>query len=377
MLTNVHQIDQVQYASLLDFTIASGGNLLVFGQAGGGKTEMAKQAVERADCIPIYINLAVLEPTDLVGLPIIDRSGKHPQVVYASPKFLPRKDENNINGKAKYVAIFDELDKAAGDLQNPLLEILQTFSINGVPLDIRAAIMTGNLPDEGAFSKPVNQALTNRCLVYRLNGTTDAWLKWANDSSLNFLVTGFIGQNTEWLNKQATEGDPTDYTRPSPRSWTKAAYDLDKAMMEKSTDTVDFLTTIVSGRVGNPAALKFRVWLDHYRHIHPEIEKLATTGKHPDSMPVDRLFVASISAMEAIRRTSQNRQAGESEAAHIKRVHKVASYVCSWLFTLGKEYQVAALKSVVSATMLRDFKLVEVKEFTDISRQIYSAIRGI
>ncbi len=372
MLTDLRVIDQNEYASLLQFSIKSKGNLLVFGQAGVGKTEMAKQAVEASGLKFKYVNLSVLEAPDLLGLPVIDRSGAHPKVEYAAPSFLPRADET----KDRYVILFDELDKAKEELQNPLLECLQSFSINGNDLAIHSIIATGNLPDEHAFSKPVNHALTNRCQVFKLQATTDAWLSWANSAGVNFLVNGFIGQNIDWLSKPAPEGDPTAYCRPSPRSWAWAAEDLDVAMAEKDTDNVDFLTMIVSGRVGSAAALKFKVWLDHYRHIAPEIDKLVTTGKHPGQMSMDRLFVASISAMEAVRKTSQNKKKDENDTDHLKRVHAVARNVCPWIASLSKEFQIAALKSVISPEILSKFRLVEVKEFVDISRVLHNALRG-
>jgi len=44
MLTGIVEIPQDVYLSALQFNIRTGGNLMVFGQAGIGKTEMAQQA---------------------------------------------------------------------------------------------------------------------------------------------------------------------------------------------------------------------------------------------------------------------------------------------------------------------------------------------
>ena len=60
MLTGVFEIDQATYKQTLAFNIRSGGNLLVLGMAGTGKTEMAQSSCVDAGFEYIYLNLSVL-----------------------------------------------------------------------------------------------------------------------------------------------------------------------------------------------------------------------------------------------------------------------------------------------------------------------------
>ena len=367
MLTDVFEIEQATYKRVLAFNIRSGGNVIILGQAGTGKTEIAQAVCGEEGFEYIYLNLSVLEAPDLVGLPIIAANNT---VDYASPKFLPRMD---ITPKP-IVLIVDEIDKAKPELQNPLLELFQFHSINGTKLNIKAIIATGNLPDEGAFSQPISHALTNRCKVYRLTHSFEAWREWAQNDSLNALVIGFLSKNQEYLSRAAVEGDPTAYCRCSPRSWAMAANDLDKT---SSQDTVEFQTLLVSGRVGMGAAVKFRVWLDHYRHVEPIIEKLVEKGEKPsiNDMSIDRQLVCAIAAVAAVANECKRELKGEERVKQGERVTKIAKNVFSWVKLLPSEFQIGAVKSALNMKMIQDFKLTNVQEVMDTYLTVRKAMK--
>lgn len=366
MLTDILEIDQTTYKEILAFNIKTGGNMLVLGMAGTGKTEMAEAACEAAGYEFIYLNLSVLEAPDLVGLPIID--GK--TVDYATPKFFPK--EGSL--QKKKVLIVDEIDKAKDELQNPLLELFQFHSINGTKIDIQAIVATGNLPDEGAFSRPISHALTNRCKVYKVKHEFESWREWAVSAELNPLVIGFLSKNQEWLARPAVEGDPTAYARPSPRSWAMSARDLDATSTQ---DTLDFQTMVVAGRVGLAAALKFRVWLEHYRHIEPLIDELVKNGKHPDinGMDMGRLLVTSISAISQVASLAKQTPKKGDEQKHEELVQKVAKNCFGWVAKLPSEMQVAAAKSTLQMELIQKYKLTKVPEVMSVFLSIRKATR--
>ncbi|OPZ40858.1 MAG: AAA domain (dynein-related subfamily) [Synergistetes bacterium ADurb.BinA166] len=364
MLTGVFEIDQSTYKQVLSFNIQTGGNLLVLGMAGTGKTEMAQEAVKAAEFEYIYLNLSVLEAPDLVGLPsIVDGN-----VVYAMPAFMPKMD-----GSKPKVLIVDEIDKAKPELQNPLLELFQSHTMNGVKLNIQAIIATGNLPDEGAFSQPISHALTNRCQAFRITHNFEAWASWAKEAEVNPLVIGFLSKNREYLSMAAAEGDPTAYCRPSPRSWTMAARDLDRTT---SKDSVDFQTLLVAGRVGISASVKFKVWLDHYRHVEPIVDKLVKDGTHPSTneMPIDKQIVCAISAVNAIVQESRAQEKTADRAKASAAVQGVAARVFSWIKTLPSEFQIGAVKSTLNMKLIQEHKLTGVKDCMDTYLSIKKAM---
>ena len=346
MLTNIVEIPQDIYMGALRHNVRTGGNLMVFGQAGTGKTEMAQQAAEQEGFGVYYLNLAVLEAPDLLGLPFITDEGS---VDYATPKFMP------LEGKVpkKVVLLVDEIDKSKPELQNPLLELFQNYSLNGRKMAIQAVIATGNLPDEGAHSQPVSHALTNRCKVYKLTHSFEPWRQWAQDANINPLVIGFLSKNQEYLSRPPIDGDPTAYARESPRSWTLAAKDLDTT---DSKDSVDFQTLLVAGRVGASAATKFRVWLDHYRHVEPIIEKLAADGTKPDmgQMTIDKQLVCAIGAVNMVAQECRRDKPKQDT------INKVAGNVFGWIQDLPSEFQIAAVKSTLNMELIGKFSLTKV-----------------
>lgn len=360
MLTDVFEIDSATYLQALRFNIQTGGNLLVLGPAGTGKTEMAEQVSLEEGFEYIYLNLSVLEAPDLIGLPVVTPENI---VDYAMPRFLPR--EGSL--KKKKVLIVDELDKAKPELQNPLLELFQFHSVNGNKLDIHAIIATGNLPDEGSFSQPISHALTNRCKVFRIKHDFDTWQEWAQGVGLNALVIGFLSKNSDWLAKPAAEGDPTAYCRPSPRAWSLAAKDLDATNAGIGSKSVEFQSIMVSSRVGMAAATKFRVWLDHYRHVEPIIDELVKTGNVPGltNFTIDRLLVLCIGAAAEVANHIRKDVADKDKAKHKEAVHKMAHNVFSFISKQTTDYQICAVKSNFNMEMIQKFDLTKVKPVMD------------
>ncbi|HEY8096863.1 MAG TPA: hypothetical protein VIE65_12340 [Methylobacter sp.] len=372
MLSGVQELDQAQLKQLTRFYIRNGKNCIMLGPAGIGKTDIAFQSAEEEVFEYCYLNLSVLEAPDINGLPnIVEEviNGKAFRFSeYAPPRFLPRA---GISAKKK-VLIVDELDKAREELQNPMLELFQFRSVNGTKFDIQAVVATGNLPDEHAFSRPLSHALTNRCALFKVTHSYDAWRDWATIHAVNPLVVGFLGDNTEQLLMKEAEGDETAYCSRSPRSWTQAAFDLDSA---ESAD-VDFQTMLVAGRVGQTGASSFKVWLEYYRELAPHIKNLVQKGDMTLDMrnlDLGQTMVFAIGAVDGIMRASRMPESEVKGREKKKAVQEVTFRVSKLLNTLPSEICVSALKSTLDHKVIDVFGLVEVKGFVDVYRKIRAA----
>ncbi len=379
MLTNVPTIKTDAYQKTLDFVIKTGGNQIVLGPAGVGKTEMANQAAELANYRAITIDLSVIEYPDLVGLPSFaeDIASGAKVVQYAAPKFLPLLPKDAGPDHRKIVFIFDEIDKAKEELQNPLLQIFQNRTINGVPLDMQACIATGNLPDEGAFSRAISHALTNRCMVFRLEHDYNTWQEWAVRTGVNGLIVGFLNKNMDRLLQPAVDGDPYAYNRPTPRSWTQAARDLDASQATAvgltSETLTSFQTMLVSGRVGTPDGLSFRVWLDHYRHIEADLMALVNEGKRPPELQMDRRLIIAISACNELMKMTRLDEKVDDKAKHDAKVMKTVQNVFGWLCTQQADVMVAAAKSTMDIKVIQAHKMTKNADFMKVFTTIKAA----
>jgi hypothetical protein len=154
-----------------------------------------------------------------------------------------------------------------------------------------------------------------------------------------------------------------------------AANDLDKT---SSKDSVDFQTLLVSGRVGMAAAVKFRVWLDHYRHVEPIIDRLVEKGDQPsiNDMSIDRQLVCAIAAVNAVAQECKVVTSSPSERQKQEdRVNKVAKNVFGWVKKLPSEFQIGAVKSTLNMKMIQDFKLTKVQEVMEVYLSVRKAMK--
>lgn len=383
MLTGVHSIDIQIYEQMLDMICLKGGNLLVIGQAGIGKTQIPYQRAEKHGIDVVYWNLSTQEAPDLVGLPIIKQDKGTEVVRYASPEYMPIIERF----PKPVIVIVDELDKAKSELQNPLLEIFHSVqqgqggTLNGRKLNIRGIVSTGNLPDEGAFSKPISSALANRGATYRLESDFDAWQTWAVKSHVNSLIIAFLSRHREYLSMKPVVGDPTAYTRGSPRSWTDAGRKLDGILEMKAERTVSFSssgneiayqTMAIAGHVGEGPATKFRVWLEYFKKIEPLVEKLVKDGSLPteselNDMEQAEMIVYCVASTQAIVDAVKKGKAADEQK---KEVHRVANNVAKLLKAVPAENQIASVKSTLEPDFVKGMELTKCKDLMDVYMKV-------
>lgn len=350
MLTDVLEIGSETYEDMVRITIANGTNMIALGMPGIGKTVIPMDICASLGEELRYFNLSVLEAPDYIGLPFIadDRC-----VDYASPRFMPTVD--NSNGSKPVVVLLDEIDKAKDELQNPLLELLQFRTVNGRKLNIKAVIATGNLPDDHSFSRPLSHALTNRCMVYKIRHDFDTWQKWAVAHRINSLIVGFLFRNMDMLSSKPIEGDITAYCRPSPRAWSMAGQVLDTT----ANASINTQQNLIAGYVGNTAAVKFAVWLEHYRHIAPAVDALMKNGEQPntENMAPDRALVFAIMACNELRKAIDVNKTAAEVKKNTAAVTKMAVHLFTWLSAIPTDYAIAAVRSTLAVQSLFQYGL--------------------
>lgn len=386
MLTGVHSIDIETYEQMLDLICVKGGNLLAIGQAGIGKTEIPFQVAAKHGIQVVYWNLATQEAPDLVGLPIIKLDGGVEVVRYASPEYMPLKERF----ESPVLVIVDELDKAKSELQNPLLEIYHSVqrglggTLNGRQLNIRGIVSTGNLPDEGAFSKPISSALANRCMTFKLESDFEAWRAWAVKSGVNPLVVSFLMRHQDHLSMKPAVGDPTAYTRGSPRSWTEGARDIDKLAEMKKEGKISFGTDkqeiamqviTLAGRVGQEPATKFRVDLEYSHRIEPKVEALVANGTLPSEREIGDMELAEavVFCVVSTQRIVDAAKKSKDPEAQKKEVHRVANNVAKLLKVVPAEHQIAAVKSVLESDFVKAMDLTKCPDLM----KVYMSVRKV
>src|SRR6201989_1410700 len=86
--------------------------VLLEGATGIGKSELVAQLARKLGIAHTVLDLSLLEPPDLVGLPVIEDG----RTRYALPRFLPRDGAG--------ILMLEELNRAERYIQQPALQLL-------------------------------------------------------------------------------------------------------------------------------------------------------------------------------------------------------------------------------------------------------------
>ena len=158
--------------------------------------------------------------------------------------------------------------------------------------------------------------------------------------------------------------------------WAAALQELDAT--DPKIHSVDFQSMLIAGRVGTAAAVKFRVWLDYYRHVEPLVDKLWAKGEAPpmNDMSIDKQLVCAISAVNMVAqecrkptKTASDRQALQDS------VHKGAKNVFGWVKQLSGEFQIGAVKSTLNMKLIQDFQLTKIPEVMSTYLNVRKAMK--
>jgi len=367
-LQGVNTITTESYAQMLRHAMRTSANLMAFGIPGIGKTEIPYQIAKEMNVLPVYINLSVMQPPDLLGLPRIDADGR---VSYAAPRYMPVWDQT----EHPVLLVVDEVDKADSEMTSPFLEILQSHSLGGNKLKIQAIVATGNMPDDNSYSKPISHALANRCMVFQIEPNFERWREWALSANINPLVIGFLGQNADYFIRRSKTNDPTEYAKCSPRSWSNAARQIDQADPNAS---VDYLTLLISGYVGLEASVAFRVWLEHYRNLGPIIDRLLA-GENVGELDIDKTFVLGLSALGRImqmHRAWESSTDQKTKTAMSELIQKTATNVFTWLATIPPNFQFGMVKAAFHQDVAKSHKLSGIRPVMAVYNNIHNVLTG-
>lgn len=177
--------------------------VLLEGQTGIGKSELVAQVAHKLGIAHTVIDLSLLEPPDLVGLPAIEDG----RTRYALPRFLPREGTG--------ILMLEELNRAERYIQQPALQLLTARTLHEYVLPPGWACFAAINPESGDYQvTPLDAALRARFLQVPVRADRAAWLAWAGANGVHPAVITLIRAH-----ERAFEGVP-------PRSWTYAGHML-------------------------------------------------------------------------------------------------------------------------------------------------------
>lgn len=222
------------------------------GPAGIGKTAMIEDVRDMYleefkddldDVLIVQISGANLKEGELGGIPVIEKvDGKHISN-YTTHVQLQKILDNDVDG-AMSILFIDEFNRAFGDVQQELMDLVLARRINTTELpDNCVIIVAGNPPSTGTDRdyqvNVMNTALEDRFIIYNCGVDVKEWLAWAgeawdeeeDESLIHPDIIDFIAEHDELLHAPKNKED----RYPTPRGWAMFSKSY-RAMLKFSHD---------------------------------------------------------------------------------------------------------------------------------------------
>lgn len=202
--------------------------VLLEGPTGIGKSELVRGVAGRLGVESVVLDLSLLEPPDLIGLPVVEAGVTR----YATPRILPQ-------GGAG-ILMLEELNRAERFIQQPALQLLSARSLHEYVLPEGWVVFAAVNPASGDYHvTPLDKALQARFLALQVRADRAEWLAWAASRDLHPGVIALARQH-----ERVFDDVP-------PRTWTYVAELLSSMRPAELADTT-LLRDLLSGYL--PAA---------------------------------------------------------------------------------------------------------------------------
>ena len=255
----------------------------VWGAPGIGKSSIVKQVAEAKGCGFIDLRLALMDPTDLKGIPFYDKE-RH-QALWAPPSFLPTEGEG--------ILFLDELNSAPPAVQASAYQLILDRQIGEYKLpDGWAIVAAGNREGDRGVVYRMPSPLANRFVHLEMEVSVDEWRDWAFGAKLDERVIAYIGYKNEDL--FAFDATKNEKSFATPRSW-----EFVSSLLQSSMDDKLLLETI-AGAIGKEKAVTFLSFAK-VMHKLPDLEEIfeSGTGAYPEE--IDVLHALSTGLVMAMR----------------------------------------------------------------------------
>jgi hypothetical protein len=142
--------------------------VLLEGPTGIGKSEIVRAVAARLGIATIVLDLSLLEPPDLVGMPVISEG----RTRYALPQALPTEGAG--------ILMLEELNRAERYIQQPALQLLTARTLHEYALPAGWVCFAAINPETADYQvTSLDKALRARFLELSVCASRASWLAWA------------------------------------------------------------------------------------------------------------------------------------------------------------------------------------------------------
>ena len=247
----------------------------LWGAPGIGKSSIVKQIADEKKIGFIDLRLALMDPTDLKGIPFYDKESH--TALWAPPAFLPKKGEG--------ILFLDELNAAPPSVQSSAYQLILDRKIGEYELPVGWAIVAaGNRDGDRGVTYRMPSPLANRFVHFEMEVDVNDWRLWAYKKGLDSRIISYVSFKNEHLFTFDPKSDAKSFA--TPRSWEYVDSVL-KSAIEK-----ELLLDVLSGAVGGEVAVGFLSFAKVMDKL-PDIKGILETGEGDYSDEVDVLYALS------------------------------------------------------------------------------------
>ncbi|MBV7531005.1 ATP-binding protein [Chitinophaga sp. sic0106] len=200
-----------QLSVYLQFAISNKFPVMIVGRPGIGKTDIVKDAANKAQADLIISHPVVSDPTDYKGLPFASGDGTADFLTFGELKRL-------VTAKKKTVFFLDDLGQASPLVQAACMQLLLAREINGQKISDHVTFIaaTNRRQDRAAVTgilEPVKSRFTS---IVGLDVDIDDWASWAASNSMPNELIAFMRFRPNFLSDFSPVADIENI--PSPRT---------------------------------------------------------------------------------------------------------------------------------------------------------------
>ena len=253
----------------------------LWGAPGIGKSSIVKQIAREKNIGFIDLRLALMDPTDLKGIPFYDKESH--SALWAPPAFLPREGEG--------ILFLDELNSAAPSVQASAYQLILDRCVGEYVLPEGWAIVAaGNREGDRGVTYRMPAPLANRFVHFEMEVSLEDWRDWAYKSGLDTRIISYIAYKREDLFTFDPKSDTKSFA--TPRSWEY----VDSILKAKIQDSL--LLASLSGAVGRDVAVGFLSFAKVMERL-PNIAEILESGAGEYSKEIDVLYALSTGLVSA------------------------------------------------------------------------------
>jgi len=247
----------------------------LWGAPGIGKSSIVKSIAKEKGIGFIDLRLALMDPTDLKGIPFYDKESH--TALWAPPAFLPCEGEG--------ILFLDELNSAAPAVQSSAYQLILDRAIGEYRLpDGWAIVAAGNKESDRGVTYKMPAPLANRFVHFELDVSVEDWRSWAYGAGMDARIIAYITYKNEHLFTFDAKKQQKSFA--TPRSW-EYVHNILQSGIEAS-----LLLDVIAGAVGREVAVSFLSFIKVMNRL-PDIAAIASGEVREYPSEIDVLYALS------------------------------------------------------------------------------------